>query len=66
MILLMPLLKRNVLHMDQMISTLKNTEKILVQTNSSNQTRFDTDNESTTSMLVTDVGDVLVTSLSCW
>ena len=40
MILLMPLLKKNALHMDQLILMLKNTEKILVQTNSSNQTRF--------------------------
>ena len=40
MILLMPLLKKNALHMDQLILMLKNTEKILEQTNSSNQTRF--------------------------
>ena len=42
MILLMPSQKRNVPHMDQLISMLKNTETILVQTNSSNLTRFDT------------------------
>ena len=40
MILLMPLLKKNALHMDQLILMLKNTEKILEQTNLSNQTRF--------------------------
>ena len=42
MILLMPSQKKNVPHMDQLISMLKNTETILVQTNSSNLTRFDT------------------------
>ena len=36
----MPLLKKNALHMDQLILMLKNTEKILEQTNLSNQTRF--------------------------
>ena len=40
MILLTQLLKKNELHMDRLILMLKNIEKILEPTNSSNLTRF--------------------------